>query len=84
MSEKNDNSTGGDFVAEVHTSCGKVFKLAVRDMTNRQLEGLLKHNSDRTDLDPTEIAGLAAMREELARRRQAKLEPAAQSAPKLN
>jgi hypothetical protein len=51
MSEKNDNSTG-DFVAEVHTSCGKVFKLAVRDMTNRQLEGLLEHNGDRTGPRP--------------------------------
>ena len=49
---------------EIKTSCGETFALAVSDMTDRQLRGLLEQNQDR-DVDPTAIA---AMRAELDRR----------------
>jgi hypothetical protein len=49
----------------VDTSCGQTFHLPVTELTEHQLHGLLEQNSDRTDVDPSQIA---AMRAELRRR----------------
>lgn len=49
----------------IETSCGKTIVQAVKDMTDWQLEILLKQNGERTDVDP---ADLAAMRDELRQR----------------
>jgi hypothetical protein len=40
--------------------------------SDRQLEGLLEHNADRTDLDLADRADVAELRAELARRRAGK------------
>lgn len=58
-------------VITVVTSCGKTFVQAVRDMSDRQLTGLVEGNGDRTDLDAADLADLAAMRDELRRRAEA-------------
>ena len=55
----------------VETSCGKTFVQSVRDMSDRQLTGLLDGNGDRTGLDAEALADVAAMRDELRRRAEA-------------
>ena len=47
-------------VFEIETSCGKVFRQTVDEMSNRQLSGLIKGNPDHPDTP--------LLREELARR----------------
>jgi hypothetical protein len=33
-------------VHEIHTTCGRVFKMTVREMSDRQLAGLIEQNQD--------------------------------------
>jgi hypothetical protein len=49
----------------VETSCGQTFHLPLTELTEHQLHDLLEQNSDRTDVDPSQIT---AMRAELRRR----------------
>jgi hypothetical protein len=51
----------------IETSCGKQITQAVSDLSDRQLRGLLEHNSEETGATPEE---LAALRGELERRDQ--------------
>jgi hypothetical protein len=39
----------------VETSCGQTFHLPVTELTEHQLHDLLEQNSDRTDVDPSQI-----------------------------
>jgi hypothetical protein len=50
---------------KIATSCGATFDMTAREMSNHQIEVLLKRNQDRNDVDPAEVAEL---RNELARR----------------
>lgn len=49
-------------IIEIHTSCGRVFNLAVDEMSDRRLSGLIDQNPDHPD---TEL-----MRSELTRRQE--------------
>lgn len=60
--------TDTDRVITIHTSCGLKIEQPVSEMSLRQLRGLLEENDGRTDLDQTDRADLAAMRDELWRR----------------
>jgi hypothetical protein len=50
---------------DVETSCGKSLRTPVNEMSNWQLQVLLKQNEHRNDVDPRQ---LAAMRDELKAR----------------
>jgi hypothetical protein len=56
----------------IETSCGKVFEVRVSELSDTQLTTLLAGNGERADAYPTHIA---AMREELQRREEAKATP---------
>ncbi len=51
-------------VFEIHTSCGKVFRETLDEMSDRQISGLIEGNPDHPDVGD--------MREALARRLEAR------------
>jgi hypothetical protein len=55
-------------VHEIHTTCGRVFKMTVAEMSDRQLESLIRQNQDSD--------ALPEMEAELARRQKLNAEAA--------